>query len=143
MFSEPLALPTGLVGSFMHWTYELKMCGTKKARMVCDGVRNRSAQTMGHTYANFLVAPSECLFWAMVAKMGLIAVGADVSNAFAEALPVTIQYVRPTAHTKLPYRVLESSCVDSKGTYLISYGPIYFVNVFIFYFNYNQQLSIS
>jgi len=87
MFSEPLALPTGLVGSFMHWTYELTMCGTKKARMVCDGVRNRSAQTMGHTYANSLEAPSECLFWAMVAKMGLIAVGADVSNAFAEALP--------------------------------------------------------
>ena len=87
MFSEPLALPAGLVGYFMHWTYQMKMDGTKKAHMVCDGARNRSAQTMGHTYVNSLDAPSECLFWAMVAKLGLIAVGADVSNAFAEAPP--------------------------------------------------------
>jgi len=61
------------------------MCGTKKARMVLDGARNRELTTFGHTYANSLDAPSERLFWALVAKLGLIAVGADVSNAFAEA----------------------------------------------------------
>lgn len=32
-----------------------------------------------------LDAPSERLFWALVAQQGLIAIGADVSNAFAEA----------------------------------------------------------
>ena len=87
MFSEPQKLPLGTPASFMHWTYIYKMCGTKKARMVCDGARNRSANSIGHTYANSLDAPSERLFWALVAKMGLIAVGADVSNAFAEAPP--------------------------------------------------------
>ena len=87
MFSEPQILPLGMPASYMHWTYIYKMCGTKKARMVCDGARNRSANSIGHTYANSLDAPSERLFWALVAKMGLIAVGADVSNAFAEAPP--------------------------------------------------------
>ena len=87
MFSEPQPLRLGMSASFMLWTYLMKMCGTKKARMVYNGARNRSANTLGHTYANSLDAPSERLFWALVASMGLIAVGADVSNAFAEAPP--------------------------------------------------------
>jgi len=39
MFSEPQPLPEGIVASYMLWTYIYKMCGTKKARMVCDGAR--------------------------------------------------------------------------------------------------------
>ena len=94
MFSEPQILLLGATASYMHWTYIYKMCGTKKARMVCDGARNRSSNSIGHTYANSLDAPSERLFWALVAKMGLIAVGADVSNAFAEApAPATPLYL--------------------------------------------------
>mmetsp|Transcript_4433 Transcript_4433/g.6567 ORF Transcript_4433/g.6567 Transcript_4433/m.6567 type:complete len:108 (+) Transcript_4433:3658-3981(+) len=85
MFSEPMLLPAINAASFMLWTYMWKMCGTKKARLVLDGARNRELTTFGHTYANSLDAPSERLFWALVAKLGLIAVGADVSNAFAEA----------------------------------------------------------
>lgn len=38
-------------------------------------------------YANVLDAASERLFWAIVAKEGMIAVGSDFSNAFAEAPP--------------------------------------------------------
>jgi hypothetical protein len=68
MFSEPITLPTNSSASYMHWTYTYKFCGTKKARMVCDGARNRSATTLGHTYANSLDAPSERLFWALVAN---------------------------------------------------------------------------
>lgn len=85
MFSDPQELPMRSGASFMHWTYCMKMDGTKKARMVCDGARNRSATSVGHTYANSLDAPSERLFWAIVAKHSLYAIGADVSNAFAEA----------------------------------------------------------
>ena len=87
MFSEPMQLPANSAASFMLWTYHWKLCGTKKARMVLDGARNRHLTTFGHTYANSLDAPSERLFWALVAKLGLIAIGADVSNAFAEAPP--------------------------------------------------------
>jgi len=85
MFGEPMQMPTGTGASFMLWTYMIKMCGTKKARMVFDGARNREYTTSGYTYANSVDAPSERLFWALVAKLGLVAVGADVSNAFAEA----------------------------------------------------------
>jgi hypothetical protein len=56
--------------------------------MVCNGhPRQKGTVTIGHTYANSLDAASECLFWAIVAKEGLMAVRADVSNAFAEAPP--------------------------------------------------------
>ena len=96
MFGDPQELPSSSGASFMHWTYCMKMDGTKKARMVCDGARNRSATSVGHTYANSLDAPSERLFWAIVAKRGLIAVGADVSNAFAEApAPAKPLYISP------------------------------------------------
>ena len=87
MFSDPLALPTDCSASFMLWTFVFKMDGTKKARMVCDGARNRTATSLGHTSVNSLNAPSECLYWTLTAMQGLIAVGAVISNAFAEAPP--------------------------------------------------------
>jgi hypothetical protein len=72
----------------MLWTYVLKLCGTRKSRLVCDGNPQRKGSvTIGHTYANALDVASERLFWAIVTKEGLIAIGADVSNAFAEAPP--------------------------------------------------------
>ena len=72
----------------MLWIFLLKMDGTKKARMVCNGhPRQKGTVTLGHTYANSLDAASERLFWAIVAQENLIAIGADVSNAFAEAPP--------------------------------------------------------
>lgn len=88
MFSEPLTLPSNANALHMLWTYLLKICGTRKARMVCNGnPRQKGTVTIGHTYANSLDAASERLFWAIVAKESLIAIGADVSNAFAEAPP--------------------------------------------------------
>ncbi len=87
MFSEPMAPPQQCNIHHMLWRYVLKMCGTRKARMVCDGSPRQGTITLGHTFANSLDAPSERLFWALVAKKGLVAYGADVSNAFAEAPP--------------------------------------------------------
>jgi hypothetical protein len=88
MFSEPLPLPKHSNALHMHWVYFLKICGTHKARMVCNGSsRQKGTVTLGHTYANALDTASERLFWAICAKENLIAIGADVSNAFAEAPP--------------------------------------------------------
>jgi hypothetical protein len=88
MFGSPMPLPANANALHMLWTYLLKMCGTKKSRMVCNGNRRQKGTiTLGHTYANSLDAASERLFWAMVAQEGLIAIGADVSNAFTEAPP--------------------------------------------------------
>jgi hypothetical protein len=88
IFGSPMPLPTNANALHMLWTYLLKMCGTKKSCLVCNGNRRQKGTiTLGHTYANSLDAASERLFWAMVAHEGLIAIGADVSNAFAEAPP--------------------------------------------------------
>mmetsp|Transcript_14552 Transcript_14552/g.20797 ORF Transcript_14552/g.20797 Transcript_14552/m.20797 type:complete len:1557 (+) Transcript_14552:1335-6005(+) len=87
MFGDPEPLPPDANALYLLWTYVLKVNGTKKARCVCNGSRNRGAVTMGHIFANALSPNAERLFWAIVAKEGLTAIGADVSNAFAEAPP--------------------------------------------------------
>jgi hypothetical protein len=88
MFSNPQPLPSGANALYMLWTYFLKLCGTRKSRMVCNGnPRQKGIVTLGHTYANALDAASKRLFWLIVAEEGLIAIGADVTNAFAEAPP--------------------------------------------------------
>jgi len=86
MFSNPVPLPKNSNALRMLWRFNLKACGTKKSRMVCNGSPGQKGTvTLGHTYANALDAASERLFWAIVANEGLIAIGANVSNAFAEA----------------------------------------------------------
>ena len=86
MFSHPMPLPRNANALQMLWRFNIKACGTRKSRMVCNGSpRQKGTVTLGHTYANALDAASERLFWALVASEGLIAIGADVSNAFAEA----------------------------------------------------------
>lgn len=90
MFSDPIPLPQNANALHMLWTYLQKICGTRKSGMVCNvSRRQKGTVTLGHTYANSLDAASERLFWAIVAKESLIAIGADVSNAFAEAPPPT------------------------------------------------------
>jgi len=85
MFSAPQALPKAANALHMLWTYFLKLCGTRKSRMGCNGSpRQKGTLTLGHTYANALDAASIHLFWSIVADERLIAKGADVSNAFAE-----------------------------------------------------------
>jgi hypothetical protein len=85
MFSYPMPLPRNANALQMLWRFNIKADGTRKSRMVCNGSpRQKGTVTIGHTYANALEAVSERLFWAIVASEGLIAIGADVSNAFAE-----------------------------------------------------------
>jgi len=88
MFSDPKPLPLDSNALRMLWTFQLKLDGTKKSRMVCHmSSRIRNTITLGHTYANSLESTSERLFWAIVAQEDLVVVGTDVSNAFAEAPP--------------------------------------------------------
>lgn len=87
MFSAPMEKPVDANVHHMLWRYVIKQDGTKKARMVCDGSPRRGTITLGHTYANSLMAASERMFWALTAMKQLVAYGADVTNAFAEAPP--------------------------------------------------------
>lgn len=86
MFSNPLPLPRNSNALRMLWRFNLKAYGTKKSRMVGNGSPHQQGSvTLGHMYANALDAVSDRLLWAIVANEGLLAIGADVSNAFAEA----------------------------------------------------------
>jgi len=87
MFGDPIPRPENANIHHMLWRYFMKMDGTHKARMVCDGSARQGTITLGHTYANSLMAASERLFWALSATHGLMVYGADVMNAFAEAPP--------------------------------------------------------
>jgi hypothetical protein len=70
------------------WTYLQKPPPDNrlKARCVVNGFKHaRKAAQVGHTFANSLGQDSVRLFWVLAAKLGMLVIGADVSNAFAEA----------------------------------------------------------
>ena len=88
MFDEPSEIPKGSNILSLLWVYLIKLCGTKKSRCVCNGSqRMRGTVTLGETYAQSLEQTAARIFWAIVAILNLIAIGADASNAFAEAPP--------------------------------------------------------
>jgi len=50
--------------------------------------------TLGHMFTHSLETPGEHLFWSVAGQQGLMVMGADVSNAFAEVpLPVAPLYI--------------------------------------------------
>ena len=86
MFQTPVPRPKGANILNLLWAYKIKDDGTFKARCVCNGnPRRKGTVTLDHTYAACLEQPGARIFWALAAVEGLIVVGADASNAFAEA----------------------------------------------------------
>ena len=73
------------------WTYLYKDNGIKiiqKARGTCNGgKRYGKAVTLAHTYASCVEQPASRLYYALAAMEGMTVIGADASNAFAEAPP--------------------------------------------------------
>jgi len=111
MFDKPQPKPADANAWPLIWTFLLKP-DRKKARCVVDASKRwRRTMKIGETFANSLATDSERLFWAIAAKRGLVVVGADVSNAFAEApAPGNTFYIIPdqifhqwwTEHKKRP-----------------------------------------
>ena len=88
MFGPPQSLPKGANLLPLIWTYLIKSDGTKKARCVCNGSpRMKGSITLDHTYAAALDQSGARTFWALSVLHGHICIGADATNAFAEAPP--------------------------------------------------------
>jgi len=89
MFGQPEPRPSKANILTLLWTYLVKTNGVKKARCCCNGNPGRQGSiTLSHTYAAcVLEQPAQRIYWGIVALEELIAVGADASNAFAEAPP--------------------------------------------------------
>ena len=86
MFQTPVPRPKNANILNLLWAYKIKDDGTFKARCVCNGnPRRKGTVTLDHTYAACLEQPGARIFWALAAVEGLIVIGADASNAFAEA----------------------------------------------------------
>ena len=67
----------------------------EKSRGTCNGgPRHGKVITIAETYAACVEQPIHRLMWAIMASINYIGLGADVSNAFAEATPTE----RPFLH---------------------------------------------
>ena len=87
-FSKPQPYPKGANILNLLWTYLVKDNGTKKARCVCNGSPKMGGTvTLGETYAASLDQCASRIFWAVSALKNMTVIGADASNAFAEAPP--------------------------------------------------------
>ena len=87
-FGKPVQLPKGANLLPLIWTYLIKDCGRKKARCCCNGSPNmKGSVTLGETYAGSLDQTGARIFWAATVINNYITIGADASNAFAEAPP--------------------------------------------------------
>ena len=82
------------------WTYLYKNGTTPKARGTCNGGKQyRKAITLAHTYASCIEQPAAKMFYSLAALENMIILGADASNAFAEApAPVAPLYMKINKH---------------------------------------------
>ena len=105
-FDEPQPLPQGSNLLSLCWVYLIKSDGTLKARCVCNGSpRFRGTVTLAETYASSLDQTGGRCFWAAAAINNYVVIGADASNAFAEAPPpVAPLYVRIDENYKRWYK---------------------------------------
>ena len=94
-FGEPEPRPKGANLLSLLWCYLVKDDGRKKARCVCNRNKNRQGTvTLAETYAASLEQTASRVFWAATLINNFITIGADTSNAFAEApAPVAPLYV--------------------------------------------------
>ncbi|KAI2502314.1 hypothetical protein MHU86_12118 [Fragilaria crotonensis] len=93
MFGKPIPRPDHAIVLPFVWNYSIKedpITGVpkRKARGTCNGgKRYGKAVTVAETYATCVEQPACRLYWAVTASEGLLAMGADAGNAFAEAPP--------------------------------------------------------
>ena len=65
-----------------------KLDGTKKSRCVANGSKHQQGRvTLGETYTGNVDQYSSKVFWTATAVHNYISIGADITNAFAEAGP--------------------------------------------------------
>ncbi len=89
MFGDQRTATSDKAIFYLVWIYNIKaLDGRKKARCTCDGSPcSGMVWILDETYANCVEQTSSRLFYAISAAENLLIFGADVSSAFAEALP--------------------------------------------------------
>jgi hypothetical protein len=86
VFGAPSPAPPGATLLRSHWNYIIKPCGTRKARMCCDGSKRAAPEfRFAQMYASCIDQPCMRLFFALSAAMGFVVKGADCTNTNAYA----------------------------------------------------------
>ena len=100
MFGEPEPTPKNTNILPLLWFYHVKPNGIRKAQCVINGSkRMKGTVILGKTYAAALEQPGARLSWALSALHNNIIIGADVSNAYAEAdTPIAPFFVKVDDH---------------------------------------------
>jgi hypothetical protein len=96
VYGVPCPAPPGATVLRSHWNYIIKPCGTRRARVCCDGSKRAAPELrFTQTYASCIDQPCMRLFFALSAAMGFVVMGADCTNAYANSLsPTQATYVR-------------------------------------------------
>merc|ERR1712086_175891 len=89
MFGDPVRIKSMDAVFRLVWTYNVKALDQrKKARCAYDGsTRADQVRVLDHTYAGCIDHTSSRLFYAQSAVEIMLVYGADVTNAFGDALP--------------------------------------------------------
>jgi hypothetical protein len=89
MLGNPVAASDGDAIFHLIWICNFKVVhGCKKAWCICDGsTGSGQVLVLAKTYANCTEQTSAQLFYVVAMTENLVAFGADISNAFAEASP--------------------------------------------------------
>ncbi len=89
MFGDPVRADDESAIFHLVWTYVIKeLDGRKKVRCICNGSsHSRQVWVLDHTYANCVDRTGSRIFYAISTAKNMLVYSADVSNAFAEALP--------------------------------------------------------
>ena len=95
MFSQPVPTPSKANYLPFVLTYVLKYYSTRKARAPCNGYPHmQGIVTIGDRHAASLDQAASKTYWTMSVEKGNIVLGADASNAFAEApAPKSLLYI--------------------------------------------------
>jgi hypothetical protein len=87
MYGRPRKAPPGAIILRLHWQYQIRRSGERRARNCCDG-SPRAAPTLhaiASTYSSCVDQPIQRLFYALSARMNYRVYGGDAQDAFAHS----------------------------------------------------------
>jgi hypothetical protein len=92
MYGQPCYPPPNAIILRMHWQYQIRRDGTRRARNCCDG-SPRAAPTLhavAATYSSCVEQPVQRLFFALAARLSYRVFGGDAQDAFAHSPGPTV-----------------------------------------------------
>ena len=128
MFGEPIAPPIDPKTIILrpHWQYHIKRCGTRRARLCCNGSKYAAPllHELALTYSSCVEHPIQRLFFAIAANLNLKVYGGDAKDAFAHSPgPDMNTYLAiDDAHAKW-YKITFNKTIDRPHVLPINRAP--------------------